>query len=131
MSRGRKKGGKGKAGRFIMVTYHMLETAAWQDLSAQDRAVFLQLWKRYDGSNNGRLALSVRDAAAECNISKDTAGKCFASLEAHGFIELTSQGAFSVKNRQASEWRLTLEKCDRTGTLPSRSFQRWKDEAHG
>jgi Fic family protein len=131
MSRSRKKGGKGTAGRFVMLTYHMMETEAWRALSAQERAVYLQLYKRFNGSNNGYLALSVRDAAAECNISKDTANKCFAELQAHGFIELVKQGAFAVKDRQASEWRLTHERCDRTGALPSRAFQKWKADAHG
>jgi hypothetical protein len=52
--------------------------------------------KRYagDGSNNGRIPYSVRDAAAEFRVGKTTAGRALNSLEAHGFVVPITKGAF-------------------------------------
>jgi len=83
--------------------------------------------RKYDGRNNGWLALSVREAAARARINKDTASRAFQTLAEKGFIEETQRGAFAWKARHASEYRLTWEKCDRTGRLPS--FTYLKDTA--
>jgi Helix-turn-helix domain len=108
--------------RYFQVHFYMMRTEAWMALSATARAVYLQIGLRYNGSNNGRLALSVRDAASECNVAKDTAGKAFKELVALGFIEETRHGGLSRKTRVASEWRLTAFYCDLTGTPKSCSF---------
>jgi len=106
----------------------MLDCAAWRHLTPAARAVYLEVARLYNGGNNGFLALSVRNAAERCNINKDTAGRALEALKTHGFIECVSPGGFSRKNRHASEWRLTGEVCDRTGTQPSKAFMRWSPE---
>ena len=103
----------------------MLRTAAWCALTAAARAVYLELAARYNGRNNGALALSARDAARRCNINKDTACRAFHELAEHGFIECVTPGGFSRKVRHATEWRLTQYRCDVTGTLPSKAFAKW------
>src|SRR5262249_51768372 len=84
--------------------------------------------KRYagDGSNNGRLPYSVREAAAEFRIGKTTASRALDSLEAHGFIVPVTKGAFSLKKRHATEWRLTEFPCDVTHAISTKDFMRWK-----
>jgi DNA-binding transcriptional regulator YhcF (GntR family) len=77
------------------------------------------------GSNNGKLPHSVREAAEALNIGKSTAARAFESLEQHGFIVATKQGAFSLKKRHATEWRLTEFPCDVTNALASKEFVRW------
>jgi hypothetical protein len=37
-----------------------LNSAAWKDLNAVERAIYVELMYRYNGSNNGRIALHVR-----------------------------------------------------------------------
>ena len=54
--------------RYFQLHHYMMKTDAWRALSAAARAVYLQIGSRYSGANNGRLALSVRDAASECNF---------------------------------------------------------------
>lgn len=109
-----------------MLPWYLLETSAWRSLSAQARAVYVQLGLRYRGANNGRLALSVRDAAAECRINKTTAARAFSELVERGFIELAQAGAFTFKTRHAAEWRLTALPCDRTGAPAAKTFMRWR-----
>jgi hypothetical protein len=71
-----------KADRYFQLHHYMLKTDAWKALSPPARAVYIQIGSRYDGFNNGRLAFSVRDAASECDINKDTAGRAFHELVA-------------------------------------------------
>lgn len=119
------KGRSKSSGHFMQLTRFMMETRAWRSLTPQERAVYLEIGILYNGANNGRLALSVRDAAARCRISKDTAGKCFQTLQERGFIECVREGSFNTKVRHATEWRLTMYKCNVSGQLSSRAFQHW------
>ena len=66
MSRHQKKTGP----RFIQLFYFMLESKAWKDLNAVERAVYLELTERYNGSNNGRIGYSARTAAANLKIAR-------------------------------------------------------------
>lgn len=121
---GRSKGG----GQFVQLPHFMLESPAWRALSAQDRATYLAVAMVYNGFNNGRLAVGARQIAERANINKDTASKCVARLQERGFIECASPGGFSRKNPHATEWRLTLYKCDRTNALATKAFMKWRPE---
>jgi hypothetical protein len=109
----------------------MLKTDAWTALSAPARAVYIQIGFRYDGFNNGRIAFSVRDAASECGLAKDTANRAFKDLVDLGFIEETRHGGLSRKTRIASEWRMTAFKCDLTGAFKSVLFMQRGELARG
>ena len=108
--------------RYFQVHHYMMRTDAWRALSAPARAIYVQIGFRYDGSNNGKIAYSVRDAASECNVHRDTAARAFKELVDLGFVEETRHGALSRKTRVASEWRLTAFKCDLTGALKTCLF---------
>jgi hypothetical protein len=111
-----------KKDRYFGLHHYMLKTDAWKALSAAARAVYIQIGLRYDGFNNGRISFSVRDAASECGLAKDTASRAFKELVDLGFIEETRHGSLSRKTRIASEWRLTAFKCDLTGSLKTCLF---------
>jgi hypothetical protein len=108
--------------RYFQLHHYMMKTDAWRALSAAARAVYLQIGFRYDGSNNGKISFSVRDAASECGLAKDTASRAFKELVDLGFIEERRHGGLSRKTRIASEWRMTAFKCDLTGALKSVLF---------
>jgi hypothetical protein len=112
----------GRKDRYFQLHHYMLKTDAWRALSPFARAIYIQIGFRYDGANNGGIAYSVRDAATECDMNKDTAGRAFKELAARGFIEETRHGGLSRKTRVASEWRLTAFKCDHTGALKTCAF---------
>ena len=117
--------GRSKGERFVKLPLFMLNSAAWCSLTPAARAIYIELAKVYNGRNNGWLALSVRDAADRCRISKDTAAKAFVHLQATGFIELMTLGSFNRKDPHASEWRLAVERCDKTSAPPLKAFMRW------
>jgi len=109
-----------------MLPRYVLESPAWRSLSAQARALYVHLALRFNGRNNGFIGLSVRDAASECRLAKDTAARAFAELVERGFIELAQAGTFNLKVRHSAEWRLTALPCDRTSAPASKTFMRWR-----
>lgn len=124
---------KGKRGepRHVRLYYFMMQTEAWNDLNAIERAVYVDLAFYYNGFNNGRIGYSARTAARNLKIGKDTASRALRSLQAHGFIVLEQPGAFHCKIRHASEYRLTVYDSD-TATnyadkLATKEFTRWPE----
>lgn len=113
-----------KPDQYFQLHHYMLKTDSWRALSASARAVYVQIGARYNGSNNGKIALAVRDAANECNIAINTASKALKELVAFGFIEETRHGGLSRKTRIASEWRMTAFRCDLTGASKTCLFMK-------
>jgi DNA-binding transcriptional MocR family regulator len=70
--------------------------------------------------------IQFREAAAELRISPATASRALKSLQHNGFIVAETRGAFSLKKRHATEWRLTEFPCDVTHALPTKDFMRWQ-----
>ena len=127
MSNRRNHKGRSTTERFVRLPYFMLQSSAWLSLSPAARCTWIELAARYNSSNNGYLALSVRDAAERVGCSKDTAAKALTHLIAKGFIECCSKGHFDRKSPHASEYRLTLYSCDRTGGRASKAFMSWRE----
>lgn len=127
----RRKPGRGQDARgrsiarepFVRLSRSLLESEAWRSLRPADMAVYIAVERVYNGGNNGRIGLSVRQAADMANVNKDTAARSFERLEARGFIKKTQAGAFSWKVRHATEWTLTAHPV---GDDPaSREFASW------
>lgn len=109
--------------------YHwILRSDGFRALSCAARCVLIEIAYGYHGNNNGRLGLSVRTAAHRCRLARGTASRAFRELQEVGFIECMAKGAFSLKSRHASEWRLTWLPCNVTGDLPRKQFMRWPAE---
>jgi hypothetical protein len=90
------------------------------------RALYLEMAKRYNGSNNGRISYSVREGAAALHVSKGSVKNWLDVLHERGFIVCTKRGAFSLKiTRDASEWRLTEYDCDTPAQHATKDFMRW------
>jgi DNA-binding transcriptional regulator YhcF (GntR family) len=106
----------------------LLDSPAYLSLSCAARAVLIETARAYDGTNNGRIGLSIRRASQRCNIARDTASRAFADLVERGFVDCVTRGAFSRKSMHASEWRLTWWPCDVTGELSSKRFMNWKKQ---
>jgi len=117
--------GRSTTERFVSLPHWMLRSPAWRSLSPVGRSVLIELAAIYNGSNNGRLALSTRDAAERARCSKNTAARAFSELIQKGFVDLCSRGHFDRKTPHAAEYRLTLHACDRTGERSSKRFMNW------
>ncbi|UFI02148.1 helix-turn-helix domain-containing protein [Roseibium aggregatum] len=119
-AKGRRKGD----GQYINLPYSLLRHPAWRSLSGPAVKVFFELRSRFNGGNNGKLHLSLDEAANLLGMSKSTVQRSFKELEQKGFIAKTKQGQWY--GRQATEWQTTDLPCD--GHLAKRSWQNLKQE---
>ena len=104
---------------------HVLASDAYRNLDTYCRALLIEFMRRYNGSNNGKIHMSVREAAAACNCSQKPMRRSLDTLQELGFIKLKKQGGFNVKVRHASEWELTEYPV--ANELATKEFMRWKD----
>jgi hypothetical protein len=132
MARLTKKGRRAHGPPFIQLHWWVYDTPAFQCLKPGPRSLLLAVLRRYNGSNNGSIALGVREAAAECSVrDKDTISAYFFELERKGFIIATRRGAFNLKDpprNRATEWRLTW--LDAPGVGATKEFLRWTPGDH-
>jgi hypothetical protein len=126
----RKRGQKAYGPPFVQLHKFMLATSAWLHLSCIARSAYIQIAVRYDGINNGSLAVGVRTLAGELGCSKATAARALIELEDAGFIETTKLASFQVKDRKACEYRLTMYRCDISGHPPSKRFMNGTRQSH-
>ena len=123
-----KSKGRSKA-TFVMLRHDMMDSEAWQALPCPARCVWLEITKRYNSYNNGKIPLSCREVANLCNISKNTASLCFSELIEKGFIRVTEDAAFNVKTKKSRRWRLTHE-LSHDRKCPTNEWKTWKKEVN-
>ena len=111
---------------FIQLYRYLLDCPAYVSLSPCARAALIEVIRGYNGSNNGKIVLSVRTLADRLACNKDTACHALQELVDKGFIEPRIKGAFSRKFRHATEWRLNDRRCDATGARQSQAFLKWQ-----
>jgi len=119
---------KGAQSRHIRIYQHELESDAWRSLNCVERCLYLELLARFNGQNNGEIALSVRDAAEALGVGKDTVKKPFETLLDRGFIKLITDSDFNLKTKggKAREFELTAKDVgDRKAT---KEFMKWRAE---
>jgi hypothetical protein len=114
--------------RHVRLYHRMMKTAAWTSLSPNARAVYIEIEARYGGfgSNNGRIVYSVRMASEGTNIGKTAAARALIDLQDRGFIRMTKRGAFSLKSRHATEWRLTTHASDVSSQAATKEYEHWQ-----
>lgn len=122
MARVNKKG-RSKFRTFVMLRHDVTGSPAFLSLSPVAVAVLIQVRRRYNGSNNGEIPLSVREAAGLVNVSPDTAGRAFKELVAKGFLVSTRKSTFANK-KMSRRWRLTDEATETE--LPTNEWRTWK-----
>lgn len=115
--------------RFFKVEHRLLRKPAFLDLTGNSVKLFLFMYARFNGSNNGKIGFSVREAAAILGTSKDTAARCFRELHEHGFIDIETRGSdFDQKTRRSTEWRITLERSNGMGA--THDYEHWAPGAN-
>ena len=108
--------------RFVKLIYPLLESDAWRWLRPISQSVYIELRRRFNGSNNGRISFSLAEGARILRASKSSIQKALVELEEHGFIKLVKKGYFT--RRMASEYALTDEQLD--GHPPTREWRQWR-----
>jgi DNA-binding transcriptional regulator YhcF (GntR family) len=65
---------------FIQLFRYMLDSPAYVSLSVWARVALVEITRGYNGSNNGKIVLSVRDLAKRMNCHRDTAARALQVL---------------------------------------------------
>jgi hypothetical protein len=112
---------------FIRLFRYALDSAAYISLSSPARSALIEVVRAYNGANNGKIVLSERQFAERMGCDRKTVRKALHELIEKGFIEPRVKGAFSVKFRRATEWRLNDRRCDASGIEQSQAFLRWQN----
>lgn len=122
MARRHNNTGRSKTEQFLRIPHYLIYSVAWRELSPVARASFIEIAALYNGSNNGRLAVSTRALGQRLKRTKSTAATALRELEDSGFIVSKKFGRFTLRNRKASEYALTLHYDDVSCTKASREF---------
>lgn len=117
--------GKRGAGRHVQLPEYLQATEAWASLSPGPRALYIELKRRFNGHNNGRIILSHRQAAEAINVSRNTVGPYFKELEARGLIAMTQGPHLGPSGiGQAALWALQ-EIPTADGKPATKGFLNW------
>ncbi|WP_171126081.1 MULTISPECIES: helix-turn-helix domain-containing protein [unclassified Ruegeria] len=106
-SRRSPKGKRSDEGQFVYLPYAMIKSPAWRALSGPAVKLWLELHTRFNGGNNGKVFLSMNEAAEILGLGKATVQRAFAELQDKGFLVLEQEGNWY--HRRAHEWRLTTK----------------------
>ncbi len=95
-----------RGGQWVGIPKCLVDSAAYRALSAEARAILLEIASRMNGYNNGKIGISQRELVSSlgCHNRKVIAG--IAQLVEHGFLVVNVEGKW--KERQAREYRLTF-----------------------
>lgn len=114
------------AGRHVQLPEWLQASEAWATLPPGPRALYIELKRRFNGANNGKIILSHRDAAAALNVHRNTVGPWFKELEERGFIAMTHAPHLGPSGiGKASVWALG-EMPTPDGRSAEKRFMSWQ-----
>jgi hypothetical protein len=125
--RGRRVNVKGRSEgeQYVNLPYAMLLSRAWLSLSGSAARLWLLLRTRFNGGNNGKLTLSLEEAANLLHMSKATVFAAFAELEEKGFVVCAKRGQWY--GRLASEWAVGDKGVN--GAMPTYAWRQWSEKS--
>ena len=91
-----------KDGKFTVIPVKTIDTPAWRELPVKFQALYVWVrldWKGSKNNNNGKIALSCRQAAQKKGVSLNTAASAFRELQAKGFIFVTKSSWLGVEGK--------------------------------
>jgi hypothetical protein len=111
MGRKVNKTGRNSNEHFTVMHRHMMICPAWQALTTTAQALYVWLkleWKGPRYNNNGKIRLSVRQAAERIGIGINTAARGFQDLQGKGFIIVTERACLGTSGMaRAPAYELT------------------------
>ena len=115
--------------RFAALFAWEMDTQAYRLMSVYGRSLLLEMRRLYNGSNNAKIGMSVRQAGELLGCTKDTAAKALKELEAKGWMRPVTRGDFNWKARKATTWRLTNQPVGLGIDTPAtKEYTRWRPD---
>lgn len=113
--------GRSKGTKYVKLDKWMLDTEAYRSLHPYARALLVEFDYRFNGANNSRIHMGVREAQKVLGVGRKAAYRGLRELLDRGFIVVTKKGFFTV--REATEYRLTWRA--NVGDRPTKEFRLW------
>ena len=125
---------KGYKPKWVQILFWEMELPAYRLMSAFGRALLVEFRRKFNGSNNGEIAMAVREAARLLSCHKDTAAKALRELEDKGWIRPRKKGSFHMKSeaggrkfRAATTWRITNKPVSLGVDIPdTKEYIKWR-----
>lgn len=95
----KRAGNSSRGEHFTKLIRSTMEEPAWRALlsSAQSLYPWIKLeWRGPQANNNGKIRLSVRQAAERMGVGLNTAARAFHDLQAKGFLVVTEQARLGL-----------------------------------
>ena len=102
---GRDRKNENKQEHFTKMVRNMMQTDAWRALSPTAQALYPWIkfeWHGPKANNNGKIKLSVRQAADCLGCGKNAASRAFRDLQAKGFIVQTKAACLGTGGEATS-----------------------------
>ncbi|WP_306111338.1 MULTISPECIES: hypothetical protein [unclassified Roseovarius] len=127
---GRDKRNEGKVEHWTKMVRPVMQTDAWRALSTTAQALYPWIkfeWRGPKANNNGKLRLSVRQAAECLGVNPKTAARAFHDLQAKGFI-VQREGASLGTDGQAKAPAFEVTEIALPGEVSGRRlFKDWSE----
>ena len=121
--------GRNTGQQFIRLDAAVTQSPAWRSLFCEARSLLIEIWKRHNGYNNGKISYSHREAKEALGIGSTRAKRAFDQLIDRGFLIIRRASSFNFKGNggasKATEWELTTENCD--GESPKRNYRTYQN----
>jgi hypothetical protein len=105
--------------KFVQLFWFVVDSPVWHEMSGDECKAYVYVQRRFNGMNNGQLAVSSRQLSDDMGCSISKAARLLKKLVWRGVLEITRRSAFHIKNKKAAEYRLVTHQCDKTQKLPS------------
>lgn len=101
--------------------------AAWLDLSAYARCVYIAIKQYHNGYNNGQIEASVRHLTKRTGFSQGAVEKALVDLKDHGFIVAEAVGSIGFEGKgKGTRWRLTELPTERQNKQATHDYKQWR-----
>lgn len=128
----RSRGGRAKTEKWTKLLLATQEEPAWRALSFAAQALYPWLkfeWRGADANNNGKIRLSVRQAADKMGCRPDTAAQAFHDLQRKGFIAQTESACLGTEGKAKSpSYELTEIKMPGAEGDGRKLYRQWKPD---
>ncbi|WP_295070595.1 hypothetical protein [Tabrizicola sp.] len=108
---GRDRKNELRTDHYTMMVRNLMQTEAWRALGsiAQTLYPWIRLeWRGKNANNNGKLRLSVRQAAALMGCGKNASAQAFIDLQKKGFLVVTEAATLGISGEaKSSAYELT------------------------
>lgn len=110
----------------VRIYAHELACVAYRTLSADSRALLIELRALYRPSQGNVVFLSVREAMARLGAGQRRVQNAIAELTERHWISIETPGGFNLKTRHATTYRLENEAGSAPGARPSKTYMSWR-----